>query len=158
MKNALQIEYLADHPEFIPALAKWHHDEWAYLRPGDTVEARESRLRKECGRVEVPSVVVAFHGGQLLGSAMLLEHDMDTRMDLSPWLAGVFVGREYRRRGIGAALVQRIVDLAGALGVRRLYLYTPGAERFYSRLGWLVIERTIYHGKNATVMSYTHTC
>jgi hypothetical protein len=26
--------------EFIPTLARWHHEEWAYLRPGDSLEAR----------------------------------------------------------------------------------------------------------------------
>jgi hypothetical protein len=31
----MQIDYLADHQEFIPTLAHWHHCKWAYLRPGD---------------------------------------------------------------------------------------------------------------------------
>jgi N-acetylglutamate synthase-like GNAT family acetyltransferase len=79
---------------------------------------------------------------------------MDTRMDLSPWLAGVFVAPDHRRCGIGAALVQRIIDEAKALGVQRLYLYTPSAEHFYSRLGWALVEHTSYRGANVTVMSY----
>jgi GNAT superfamily N-acetyltransferase len=53
---------------------------------------------------------------------MLVAHDMDTRMDLSPWLAGVFVAPHHRRRGVGAALVQRIIDEATGLGVEQLYL------------------------------------
>jgi hypothetical protein len=38
-RHAMQIGYLADHQEFIPTLARWHHEEWAYLRPGDSLEA-----------------------------------------------------------------------------------------------------------------------
>ena len=37
---------------------------------------------------------------------------------------------------------------------RRLYLYTPGTELFYSRLGWSLVERTRYRGTDVVVMSY----
>jgi N-acetylglutamate synthase-like GNAT family acetyltransferase len=90
----------------------------------------------------------------LLGSAMLITHDMDTRMEWSPWLAGVFVAPDYHRKGIGIQLVRRIVQDASALGVRRLYLYTPSVEQFNSRHGWSVVERTNYRGADVVVMSY----
>lgn len=79
---------------------------------------------------------------------------MDTRMDLSPWLAGVFVAPDHRRHGVGAALVQRVIGEATALGVERLYLYTPSTEHFYSCLGWSLVERTSYRGADVAVMSY----
>jgi GNAT superfamily N-acetyltransferase len=150
----MQIGYLADHPEFIPTLARWHHQEWAYLRPGDSLEARTARLRKCCGHCEIPTVVIAFTVGTLLGSAMLIAHDMDTRMELSPWLAGVFVAPGRRCRGIGASLVQRVIHDATVLGVERLYLYTPNADQFYSRRGWLLVEHTRYRKTDVVVMSY----
>ncbi|HEV2318184.1 MAG TPA: GNAT family N-acetyltransferase [Verrucomicrobiae bacterium] len=149
----MNIDYLADHPEFISTVARWHHEEWSYLRPGDTVEARTIRLRAESGRGEIPTVFIACSNGTPLGSAMLIAHDMDTRMDLSPWLAGVFVAPEHRRRGIGRALVRRVVECAGELGVGRLYLFTPSAEQMYLRLGWSSFERTNYRGTDVLVMS-----
>ena len=33
----MQIGYLADHPDFIRTLAQWHHREWSYLRPGESI-------------------------------------------------------------------------------------------------------------------------
>jgi len=150
----MHIDFLADHPEFISTLARWHYEEWAYLRPGDSFENRVTRLRATCGRGEIPTVFVAISDGRLLGSAMLIAHDMDTRMELTPWLAGVFVAPDYRRRGIGSALVERVIGCAATLGVRRLYLYTPGAEQMYLRLGWSAIERTNYRGADVAVMSY----
>ena len=149
----MQISYLADHPEFIPAVARWHHGEWSYLRPGDTLEARIVRLRDSCGHRQIPTVVIALEGKAALGSAMLIDHDMDTRMELTPWLAGVFVAPDYRGRGIGVALVERIVEEARALAIQRLNLYTPSAEQFYARRGWLLQERTNYRGADVTVMS-----
>ena len=154
MVMAAEIGYLADHQKFIQTLASWHHQEWAYLRPGESLEARTARLRTCCGHREIPTVVIAFTGDALLGSAMLIAHDMDTRMELSPWLAGVFVAPERRCQGIGAALVRRVIDDATALGVRRLYLYTPSAEQFYRCRGWLLVEHTRYRNTDVAVMSY----
>jgi predicted N-acetyltransferase YhbS len=153
----MQVGYLADHQEFVPTLAHWHHREWAYLRPGDSVEARIERLRGCCGHRKIPTVVIAFTDGALIGSAMLVAHDMDTRMELSPWLAGVFVAPDRRRCGVGAALVRRVIDDATTLGVHRLYLYTPSTEQFYSRLGWSLVERTSYRGTDVVVMAYACT-
>lgn len=118
----IHIEYLADRPELIPTLARWHYQEWAYLRPGDSVEARIARLEGWCGRGEIPLTFVAVFDGELLGSASLVEHDMDNRPELFPWLAGVFVTPERRRQGVGAALVRRIMGEAMLLCVSKLYL------------------------------------
>jgi predicted N-acetyltransferase YhbS len=149
----MTIEYLADHPEFLSILAAWQHAEWGYLRPGDTIEARTKRLRGEGERGRIPLTVVAHENGEVLGSASLIPHDMDTRMELSPWLAGVFVGPDYRRKGIGAQLVRRIMAEAASLEVPILYLYTVHSENFYSALGWSLQEHTTYRGQDVAIMT-----
>ena len=42
--NMMRIEYLADRLEFIPELARLHFQEWGYLRPEQTLEARTESL------------------------------------------------------------------------------------------------------------------
>ena len=91
--------------------------------------------------------------GILLGSASLVAHDMDTRMDLSPWLARVYVTPEHRSRGVGTALVQRVLEETIELGVETLYLFTPDREEFYASLGWSVVERTEYRGQKVVIMA-----
>ena len=149
----MEIEYLADHPALIPQLARLHFQQWGHLRPGEPLERRTRRLEESCGRGGVPTVVVALEGGTLCGSAMLIAHDMRTRPDLTPWLAGVYVVDAWRGRGYGSALVRRVESESSGLGVRRLYLYTPDAEDFYSRLGWSLDERCEYLGQQVAVMS-----
>ena len=149
----MEIDYLANHEAFLPLLARWHHEEWGYLHPGDSLEARADRLRGECGRGGIPTTVIAFSGETLLGSAMLIDHDMDTRMDLSPWLASVFVSPGHRRKGIGHRA--REVDHDGGRNPRRsaaLSLH-PKSESFYTRLGWRVVERTTYVNTGVVVMA-----
>ena len=92
----MQIEYLADYPAHISELARLHFEEWSYLYPGESLEDRTARLRSSCGRNAIPSVVVALRDAELLGSAMLVAHDMDSRPQLTPWLAGVFVKPQCR--------------------------------------------------------------
>ena len=150
----MRIEYLADRPEALRRLAQWKHEEWGHLRPGDTVEKREARIAATSNRDGIPLTVVALEGDEVLGCASLIAHDMETRMELTPWLAGVYVGEEFRRRGIGAELVQRIMREAGRLKVPLLYLYTVHSERFYTGLGWTLLERTFYLGNDVVIMTY----
>ncbi len=121
---SVKIEYLSDRPEFLFKLAQWHYQEWSALRPGDSVEARIVRLQGWCGRGGIPLTVIALSDDELLGSASLIEHDMDDRLELTPWLAGVFVAPEHRRKGIGAALVRRVMgEATSAPGSQALPLY-----------------------------------
>ena len=151
----MRIEFLSDHPEALPKLAEWQHAEWGNLRPGDTLEKRMVRLAGMAKRHRIPLTVVALEGDEVLGSASLIQHDMETRMELSPWLAGVFVGEAYRRRGIGAELVRRIMSEAAKFKVPLLYLYTVHSEKFYAALGWELQERTSYREQKVVIMTYT---
>ncbi len=40
----IQINYLMDHPQFLPELARLHFEEWSYLSPHETLEERTQRL------------------------------------------------------------------------------------------------------------------
>jgi GNAT superfamily N-acetyltransferase len=148
-----QIEYLVNRPEYIPILARWHYREWSYLNPGDSVERRMAWLQSHGGPGQIPTTFIALRGETLLGSASLIPHDMDTRMNLSPWLASVYVAPEFRRCGVGSALVHRVVEEAKILGIQPLYLFTTDKESFYTRLGWSVVERTTYRGQQVTIMA-----
>ncbi len=150
----MHIDYLADHPELIDELARLHFAEWGRYRPDDPLQERTRRLAARSRRGGIPTVVVALDdGGALAGSAMLVENDMHTRPDLTPWLAGVYVVPAHRGRGYASALVTRIEAEASAAGVERLYLYTPNAMALYGRLGWTEEERCEYRGQQVAIMS-----
>jgi N-acetylglutamate synthase-like GNAT family acetyltransferase len=149
----MKIENLEGHKEFISKLAGWHHAQWANLNPGETLEARISRYHERMESDGLPLMFVALSDGVLLGSASLLKHDMDTRMDLSPWLASVYVAAEHRRKGVGEALVARIVEEARSLGHETLYLFTPDKAAFYAKRGWSSMENTEYQGESIEIMS-----
>ena len=83
---------------------------------------------------------------------MLVAHDMETHPELTPWLAGVYVPAEFRHKGYGSALVDRVVSEAATLGIPELYLYTASAHDLYARLGWSLLERDDYLGQEVVLM------
>jgi len=149
----MHIAYLADHEALVSELAQLHFEEWSYLRPGETLQGRTARLRSCCGKRSIPTVVIGMLGPDLCGSAMLVTHDLESHPELTPWLAGVYVKPQYRSRGFGAALIERIVEEAQNLRVPRLYLYTPSTESLYEHLGWSVVKRCKHQGIDAAIMS-----
>jgi len=139
----LSIVELAEQPDVLPLLATWIYEEWWGETPGSSVEQVADLLRAHLVLNRIPSTLVAFLDRLPVGTVSLLEHDVGTEEwpDLSPWLAALYVVPEYRERGIGAALVNAIIDTAGELEVERLYLLTVGREGFYADLDWKVLER-----------------
>ncbi len=151
------IARLADYPQLIETVARWHFDEWGALSPGATLEAWTEQIRETATPSGMPATFLALDDDALLGTDSLVANDMETRPDLTPWLAGVFVRPESRGTGVGAALVTRAVAEAAALGVARLYLYTHAARGFYERLGWRAIDSAFYEGQDVTIMQIEPT-
>jgi N-acetylglutamate synthase-like GNAT family acetyltransferase len=139
-------------PHHIPTLAQWHHDEWSYLNPGGSIEKRIEKMRSYLGGDLIPSMLIAVDGDQVLGSAALIASDMDTKPELSPWLANVYVKFDKRGLGIGARLVQSIMDIARENNLPCIYLFTPDQEKFYEKLGWKTLTKEIYRNSAVTIM------
>ena len=148
----MNIINLAQAPEHIPVIAAWHQAEWGYLNPGATVETRIVKMQRYLKNLAMPLMRICVEGEQVLGTAALVENDMDSHPELSPWLASVYVNSAYRKRGIGAALVKQIVADARAQGFSTLYLFTPDQAHFYQSLGWEFIAQESYRGSQATLM------
>jgi GNAT superfamily N-acetyltransferase len=152
--SMMRIEYLADHLSLVPTLAEWHHRQWSHFRPDEAIDCRVEGLRESARRDRCPVTFVALSEGELLGSASLVAHDMEIRPHLTPWLADLYVAPLHRRRGIGSALVHRVVEEASRLGFPVLFLFTTSKknENLYANLGWTVRERVEYLGKLRVVM------
>ena len=132
-------------------LARWHYREWANLYPDERLEDFLADLRACLADGIVPSTYIALDDG-LLGSVSIIARDLYSRPDLTPWLANVFVLPDHRRAGLGSALIMHAMQAARTAGLKCLYLYTPGNEAFYHRLGWSTLCRERYHGHEVAIM------
>jgi N-acetylglutamate synthase-like GNAT family acetyltransferase len=148
----VQISYLVEHPEYIPQLARWLFEQWDTILGEQTLEARIKKLNAHMNRDKLPIAWVAHANGQVLGTAALRLHDLERRKDLTPWLGGVFVGPQFRRRGIGETLCATVENAARLRGTQTLYLFTLDKQAWYSRLGWSVFGPCVWHERNGDIM------
>jgi GNAT superfamily N-acetyltransferase len=148
----MHIGYLADHPNVIPTLARWFHDEWsAYY--GHRTAAGTAREFEVCAnRDRLPIVLVAFDGPTPCGTAALKAASILTHVHLGPWLSGLYVAPDRRRRGIAGELVSAVVQEAERQEFRILYVAARDGGRLFERLGWTVLEPTRYHGEELTIL------
>ena len=147
----MKIVNLKEMPHYLDTLARWHQEEWGYFKPNKTLAQRIERMQSHLLPEFIPTTFVASNH-ELLGSATIIEHDMDTRKELTPWLAGVYVVPEFRGQGIGSTLVLHVMEQARENMIERLYLFTPDRDAFYARLGWKIFEKTNYLGYEVTIM------
>lgn len=83
----------------------------------------------------LPAFVVAQAGDDIVGVAGL-EVCCDNAL-----LRSVAVDPAWRSRGVGRALVARVISDAEARGIRGLYLLTTTAERYFPSFGFRQISR-----------------
>src|SRR2546423_5715154 len=83
----------------------------------------------------LPGFVVAESDGTIVGTAAL-----EVRRD-NALLRSVAVAPEWRSRGLGRALVTRVIANAEARGIRALYLLTTTAEHYFPSFGFRQIGR-----------------
>jgi predicted N-acetyltransferase YhbS len=131
--------------------ARWRANAFSVLKASFEQELRALELLAADQSRGV--ALVAKADGETIGTCLLVESEIEPNHDVSPWLAGLFVAPEHRRKGAGVVLVRAIEDQARQRGFSRLYLYTTGAVGFYMRLGWKVIDRTNWRGFDTALMA-----
>ncbi|MCW8085596.1 GNAT family N-acetyltransferase [Roseococcus sp. MDT2-1-1] len=128
-----EIVTVTDRPDLVPTLARWMQE--TFGNPSGRTLAETEALFRAPPRGPEESFVLLLDG-QPVGTASLAHDDLETRRDLSPWLAGVVVQPQFRGRGFASALVRRVERFAAASGVQTLWLYTWTADALYAQLGW----------------------
>ena len=87
---------------------------------------------------------VAHAGDTYLGSALLIENDLEPRPLLTPWVAALWVDADQRRRGIAARLMEAARHEAARQGKAKVYLCAvPAVSAYYVKRGWREIETDV---------------
>jgi len=150
---SISIEYLADHPKFVPQIASWYFHEWGHKEPGNTEKNTRERLYTKLNKDHAPIPIVALADGKLLGTAQLKIREMDIFPDREFWLGGVYVDSTVRGYGVAKLLVYKIEEIAKQLGIRELFLQTENLTGgLYSKMGWTSVEQVKYKGLQVLVM------
>lgn len=149
----MEILELSEYPEHIPAVAQWLYQEWGRIKPDVSLIRAEEALKVLPDKYGLPTSFIAVRHDSVVGGARLVKH-MDTRLDLTPWLASVFVPAPLRGQGIGTKLSTKVIDEANALGFPTVFLFTPDRQSFYAKQGWTILDHIIYRNQEVTLMQW----
>ena len=141
-----------ERPDLVPVTARWRWEAFAQGQGRSLAEVTASESAGAAGPGPMPRTFVLLVDDEPVGMASLTADDLDTRPDLTPWLAGVFVAPHARGRGHAARLVGAVEAYAVSLGIATLWLYTRSAEGIYARIGWRTVETFSYRDKTYALM------
>ncbi len=137
----VRILHLSFSMQSVDIMAKWAHEKW-FAPHNIAYSAVLKDYRKRCNVNSLPSAFVAKDEIRTCGMVSLKQFDLLSRKDLSPWLSSLYVLPEYRKKGVGSALVRICEKEALRLGFHEMYLFVDyrdsvHLEKYYSSLGWI---------------------
>ena len=109
------------------------------LKEAQQIEEGFDNLYKEEGialeSTEKKSIVV-MKNHELIGCALGLAYKNGEMYSGWFYLTELFIAKEFRSQGIGAALLRALEDEVKQLGINKVWLWTSGAAslRFYKRM------------------------
>ncbi len=112
----------------------------------------ESGLPALPSNVPLSNVMVALDGAEAVGGIALEVHAR------SGLLQSAVVSTDYRRKRVGASLVQSIIARAHELGLCDLYLLTEDASEFFAAVGFASIDRSEVPSEIRATREYKEQC
>lgn len=84
---------------------------------------------------DLPRFYIVVREGDIIGTYALLRNDLNSRQDLFPWFACLYVHPDQRGEGLGSTLLDHALREAHKKGYDSLYL-TTDLEGYYEKYGW----------------------
>jgi predicted N-acetyltransferase YhbS len=123
---------MSAQPDFVPKVVDWLREEFGHAGS----PSREQQIAAMLAQPDhSEETFVLLDENVPVGTASLVNSDLPSRPDLTPWLASVLVLPPFRGKGYSSALVRRVEE-AAILSTTTLWLYTWSAEPVYAKLGW----------------------
>jgi len=148
---ALSLTSIADRPDLAEPVARWVWDEWGRAK-GRPFDRTLGRIAGRTARVGLEQCFIALEDGSPAATASLTAEDADSRPDLSPWLASVFVAPDRRGRGLARLVVTAVESAARTGRFGTLWLFTDGAAGLYAGLGWQEAGTVLDQGRTYALM------
>jgi GNAT superfamily N-acetyltransferase len=138
----MQIHNLYDNMSYVDQIVDWIYDEFINgIRAGVAREA-VFEMFINSNKNSLPVTLLAFEDNICIGSISLVENDLKLR-SYTPWLASLYVEKQFRNHGVGTALINEIIKVAQALDYNDIYLRTEHSVDYYRKLNWTFLESVI---------------
>lgn len=147
----VEIVTISDRPDLVPIVVEWLWTTfWQQL--GYSRQETYDIIASGTSKLGPPQTFVLLVDGMPVGTASLVDQDLDEHPELTPWLADVFVVPEARGFGYVGHLIAAVEAACQDASIATIWLHTHTAERIYARAGWQAIEYFDRRGHRTALM------
>lgn len=120
--------------ECFDILCNWQYNWWGIIDNYSYEHVVRYMENSMCSD-KIPQTYVAFIDNIPVGMYQIQIHDLDTRPDIYPWLANLYVDEKYRGCGVCKEMIEHAKTVLKSLNIKEIFIYTKHTG-LYEKYGW----------------------
>ena len=125
--------------EIIKTIVNWMYHWWGKEEGYSLEELQSYILHSFNSQGKLPQTYGLFIDNKLIGMYQLTYQDLESRPDIYPWVANVYIDKEYRHQGYSRYLLKTVYNYAKENQFHEIYLFTKH-QGLYEKYGFEFIE------------------
>ena len=141
LQEDIKIQNLRLYPQHIEMVANWIYQEFGKGNPDRTLEYVINRFKNR-NLNKIPLSLIALIDNKCVGVVSIFDNDLETRPELTPWLAGLYVNPNCRCKGVADKLITGVLEICKNINYNTVFLRTEHTSDYYKKHGWTFVEYT----------------